>query len=134
MSRGPKTRTAANSTRGFIRHASFAPPSELTDAAKAEYNRLIEVLMEKGVLDRLDLGLVAECARIKDVLDQAYKAVTGAPDRDTIKMIGLLTSQRRGMLRELSLTLQPSRANYKANAIAPEREADPIASHIKLSG
>lgn len=134
MKRGPKVKTAANSRpgSGLIPHGGASAPSDLTGAGQAEYDRLVGVLEAKGTLDRVDLGVVAEAARIKDLLDRSYRLAGALPDRDTIKMIGLLTSQRRGLLRELGLTLIPSRSLVRTNPVPAEE--DPLASRIKLSG
>lgn len=65
--------------------------------------------------------MLTECARIKDLLDRVQKsAASGEVDRDVVKTIGLLTSQRRGLLRELGLTLQPSRTLVKTIAKSGE--------------
>lgn len=137
--RGPKIKTAENSSRsrkGIIRRTSEAPASTLVDVAQIEYQRLLEVLRVKGTLDRVDLAVVTEASRIKALLDRAHKASEGEgePVWGTIKLIGLLTTQRRGLLRELGLTLQPSQSKVRTNAVPAESEADPIASRIKLSG
>src|SRR3954469_297183 len=97
--RGPKAKTASNSPRlggaKVIRHETLEPPSELPDAARAEYDRLVGVLPAKGALDRMDLAVIAECARIKGLLDVLHKLAETSPDRLTISSIGMLTSQRR---------------------------------------
>lgn len=133
--RGPKPKTAANSPRlggaKVIRHETLEPPSDLIEGARAEYDRLVGVLQAKGTLDRMDLAVIAECSRIKGLLDAMHKLAETDPDRLTICSIGMLTSQRRGLLRELGLTSQPSRSVVKTNPVAAE--ADPIASRIKLA-
>jgi len=138
MKRGPKVRTSRNASdrrQGLIRRETTAPPSDLTDVAKAEYDRLIAVLEAKGTLDRLDLGIVAEAARIKALLDRAHADVLLIEPR-AIQVVALLTSQRRGLLRELGLTLQPSRSVVRGNSGAPDGDAeeDPIREHLKISG
>lgn len=136
MKRGPKLRSAQNShdTRpGIVRHETLEPPSDLPPAARAEYNRLVGVLQAKGTLDRVDLGVIAEAARTKEWLDQSYQATAGrVPTLVEIAAVSKLTSQRRGLLRELGLTLQPSRSVVKTNAVPAE--IDPIAAKIKLMG
>jgi hypothetical protein len=132
--RGPKLRTAANAApgrKGPIRHGARAAPSVLSRAARAEYDRLLRVLDEKGTLDRVDLSCVAECARIKALLDLAYDGTAEGIDWGKAKLIGLLSGQHRGRLRELGLTLQPSRSVMRTNAVPPAD--DPIAKLIKLS-
>lgn len=136
--RGRKPRTARNSSdrhSGLIRRESLEPPSVLGDAAKAEYWRLVGVLDEKGTLDRVDLAVVAEAARIKAILDRAYADVELVLDRDALKTIGAMTTHRRGLLRELGLTLHPSRSIVRTNPSKSEAaEDDPVAAMIKLSG
>jgi hypothetical protein len=134
MARGKKLRTAANSDKAHakvLRHGTLEPPSDLTGAARVEYDRLVGVLAAKGTLDRVDLGVVAEAARAKDWLDRSYK-VDGSPSLQEIAAVSKLTSQRRGLLRELGLTLIPSRSVVRTNPVPAE--ADPIAGKIKLSG
>jgi phage terminase small subunit len=131
--RGPKLRTAANagrSKKGLIRRDSFEPPSELNEVAKAEYWRLVEVLRCKGTLDRVDLGAIVEAARVKDVLDRAYAIAAKGLDMYAVRFVALLTTQRRGLIKELGLTLQPSRSVVKTNAVPAEE--DPMAKLIKL--
>lgn len=132
--RGPKLRTGRNSRPGrqTIRRESLDPPCELSKAARAEYDRLVEVLAAKGTLDRVDLSCVAECARIKSLLDLAHKGTEESIDWDKAKLVGLLSGQHRGRLRELGLTLQPSRSMVRTNAVPAER--DPLEGMIKLSG
>jgi phage terminase small subunit len=130
---GPKPRTAANTANGFIRRDAVEPPSELSAEARSEFDRLAEVLRQKGTLERVDLAVLAECARVKALLDRAYQHVADDLDPRAMKMIGALTSQRRGLLRELGLTLQPSRSVVKTNA-STAQESDPLASLIRISG
>lgn len=136
--RGRKPRTARNSPDrhpGLIRHGSLEPPSALDKVAKVEYGRLVDVLDEKGTLDRIDLAVVAEAARVKALLDRAHAMVEKALDPWAVKMINVLTTQRRGLLRELGLTLQPSRSVVRTNPSQSEAaEDDPVAAMIKLSG
>lgn len=132
--RGPKPRTVANASRthvGLVRHEATEAPSALTAEAEAEYQRLSGVLRDKGTLDRVDLAVVAECARIKALLDRAHDMVELDMDPAAMKMVGALTTQRRGLLRELGLTLHPSRSVVKTNAVA--HEDDPISGMIKLA-
>jgi hypothetical protein len=135
--RGPKLRSAKNAGRGrsgLIRRESLSPPSDLTEAAQAEYGRLCDVLESRGTLDRVDLAVLAEAARIKALLDRAH-AVVDVSDGHSIKVVNLLTTQRRGLLRELGLTLMPSRSLVRTNASNSEKkEADPLGELIRLHG
>jgi hypothetical protein len=140
--RGSKVRTAANSRRsGVIRRSRLDPPSPLNDEARAEYDRLVKVLTVKGTLERVDLAVVAEAGRIKDLLDRAHAAVD-IRDPGTIRAVNLLTTQRRGLLRELGLSLQPSRSYHPVNRMRSARgrvEAglipanSPWAKHLKVT-
>jgi hypothetical protein len=132
--RGPKPRTASNSSRkGLIRRPGLEAPSRLSIEAQREYERLLAVLDGKGTLDRVDLAVICECARITAVLDAAHEAAGGKPDLASVKIIGLLTSQRRGLLRELGLTTMPSRTVVRAKG-GQSPDADPIGPLIKLAG
>jgi hypothetical protein len=132
--RGRKLRTADNTADGhpgFIRRDDEGPTSDLEGLALEEYERLRDVLHSKGTLDRVDLAVLTEAARVKVMLDEAYKVATTDLDRGA-RLIQVLTTQRRGLLREMGLTLQPSRSVVRTNAVSPEE--DPLAKMIKLSG
>jgi hypothetical protein len=90
------------------------PVSRLKRHAKTEFDRLIVVLRRRGTLERVDMGTVTELARVKALLD-AEHARPGEPDAARLKAIAILTNLRRGLTRELGLTLQPSRATYRVN-------------------
>ncbi len=144
MTRGPKSKTARNSrydAPGRIQHESVVPTSALTDSGKEEFWRLVGVLDSRGSLDRVDLSVLTECARIKDQIDRLYVSADAesaaevplALSGKTIQLITMLTSQRRGLLRELGLTIKPS--NTVVKTIAKDgTQADPIAAKIKLHG
>ena len=111
--RGPKIRTPQNrrqSAPGTIAHGTLDPPSDLTDDARREYERLLGVLREAGLLERVDLAVIAECARVKYLLDQAHEILKVHFDPKPLKMVTALTAQRRGLLREPGLTTSPSRS------------------------
>jgi phage terminase small subunit len=134
--RGPKIRTAGNASAahpGVIRHETLAPPCPLSKAAQAEYDRLISLLRSKGSLDRIEIGIVAKCARFSATLDALYASDPDLVDRGSVSRAGILSSQIRGLLREIGLTVQPSRSLVKTSPMTPE-EIDPIAGKIKLSG
>ncbi|MGP0065929.1 MAG: hypothetical protein ACLQGP_20310 [Isosphaeraceae bacterium] len=139
MPRGPKNRTAQNVHRshaGIIRHKTLDPPCKLSKAAQEEYDRLLGVLQAKGTLDRIDLAVIAECARIKGILDRYHDAIDGSegvPDSKLVASLGTLTSQRRGLLRELGLSVQPSRSVVRTNPVPADIEHDPVAARIRLS-
>lgn len=135
MRRGPKPRTADNAAPGhkeLIRHETLEPPSKLRRAARKEYDRLVGVLRDKGTLDRVDLGVIAECARVKELLDGAHKLYDDLPDSDRLRVVSVLTTHRRGLLKELGLTTRPHLSVVKANPVPAED--DPVSAMIKLSG
>jgi hypothetical protein len=110
------------------------PPSDLAPAARAEFDRLCEVLDARGLLERADPSAIADAARVKDLLDRCHLDVaTNVPSLAQLKSINLLHSQRRGHLRELGLTLMPSRVLLRVNAKDPQKAAqDPLEDLIKL--
>jgi hypothetical protein len=119
--RGPKLQTANNApgnVKGFIRHESLTPTSALTPEALAEFDRLIAVLDARGTLDRVDLAVVTNAARVKALLDRAEADVKDNLDPIRLKAMTTLLAQHRGLLRELGLTLQPSRSLIRTNAQA----------------
>jgi len=99
-----------------MRHDSLESPTDLTPRAQREYRRLLGMLRAAGTLERVDLGIVAEAARVLDLLDRAYPEAGQELDPKAVGMICRLTAQRRGLLRELALTLQPSRTMFHAKA------------------
>jgi hypothetical protein len=134
--RGPKLRSARNArpgSPGLIRHADLTPTSILSPIALAEFQRLVGVLGSKGTLDRTDLSVVTECSRIKALLDGAYEEAKTKCDREQVSAIGQLTSQRRGLLRELGLTLSPSRVHVRPGSGLDPANLDPTAAKIRLN-
>ncbi len=127
MPRGPKATTAHNSPLRVserILHTQVVPTSPLGPVALAEFQRLVDVLDGRGCLDRVDLATVTECARVKEQLDALYAV-------NDLKFIPLFTSQRRGLLRELSLTIKPSNTLVRSDA-KNQKSTDPTADKIKL--
>ena len=51
----------------------FVPPSNLSEAASVEFNRLVASLRRAGTLDRTDPMLVVNAARVQALLDQALE-------------------------------------------------------------
>lgn len=131
MKRGPKPRTAKNAsqrTAGRIVHAKLEPTSALSVDGLREFQRLVAVLDNRGSLDRVDLAVVTECARVNEQIDQLYatpnlnedgKEIPGL-SKQSIQLITMLTSQRRGLLRELGLTIKPSNTMVKTVAKSSE--------------
>ncbi len=71
--------------------------------------------------------MLTEAARVTERLDKAYR------DDDT-KVINQLTAQRRGLLRELGLTLHPSRSLVKTTAKSASDLESKWAGILKVSG
>jgi hypothetical protein len=134
--RGRKLTTAKNASgtaRGFIRRESLASPIDLAPDALVEYQRLCEVLRSRGTLDRLDLMTVAACASMRANLNRVQKVIDDLPEPDmnSVRKLAMLTMQWRGLMRELGLTLQPSRTLLRTTPIRPHTN-DPIARYVKL--
>jgi phage terminase small subunit len=132
---GPKVKNAKNassSLKGVIRHSRLEPTSELSEAALVEFRRLVCVLLDRGTLERVDLAVLTECARITDLLNRSHKLHDVMIDPKAIGIVAGLTAQRRGLLRELGLTLQPSRSVVHTNA-RDSQNKDPIEAYIKLA-
>jgi phage terminase small subunit len=133
--RGNKVRTSQNSRiapPGSITHATLEPPSDLPAAASAEYDRLLGVLTSNGMLERVDLNCVANAARVKALLDRAHKDVEDNMDPKKVQIVALLTSQHRGLLRELSLTSQPSKSVFRATPATNAEVEDKWAGKLKI--
>ncbi len=127
--RGPKPKTSKNAPAVVAKvtgDITWEPVVPLEGSSLDEFWRLLHQLDRRGTLDRVDMAVITECARVTGRLNQAYKL-------DETKIINQLTTQRRGLLRELGLTLQPSRSVVKTIAKDPS-QADPLASKIKLHG
>lgn len=135
MKRGRKPGTVLNgfkSVTGRIRHDKLEPTSTLNDNAKEEFWRLVSVLDNRGSLERIDLAVVTECARITDLLNRTHEMLALGIDPKAVQLVTMLTSQRRGLLRELGMTIKPSNTLVKTTAKTPEA-ADPIRGLIKLA-
>jgi hypothetical protein len=109
--RGRKVSTPENSPSPLVLPGPYAPISPLTASGKREFDRLVNLLRRRGVLDRVDVGHITEAARVKEFIDA--ECAHGA-SMDT-KEYARLANLRRGLLRELGLTLQPSRAMYRVS-------------------
>lgn len=133
--RGSKTRTLLNSRQGptgSIRHKTFKPPCALSDEGKVEYDRLIDILESVGILERVDLACVANAARVKALLDRAHKDVEDNLDPKKVQLLSMLTSQHRGLLRELGLTSQPSKVVFRATPATPEASDEKWSGKLKI--
>jgi hypothetical protein len=108
--RGPKVKTPRNSPPVIpIDCAGLQPTVSLCPVGRAEFARLVSALRAKGLLEKADLGCISQAARLKARLDKAH-------DADDLKAIGILSSQLRGTMREIALTLQPSKNSAKPAA------------------
>ena len=128
MPRGPKRKTAHNRPQPPSRAIGLSeiePTSPLNDNAMVEFHRLLEVLDNRGQLERSDLGVVTAAARAKDLVDRT--AIAGS-----VNEICQAENVYLGRLRALALTQIPSRSIVKTIAKDPEKSADPIAGKIKL--
>jgi hypothetical protein len=139
MPSGPKRKTARNRPQAAPRTIpieQIEPTSVLTVEALTEFYRLASVLDNRGTLERVDIAVVTECARIKALLDRAQDDtddLAGNLDINKVRMVTALNSHRLALLRSLGLTLMPSRSVVKTVAKTPEA-ADPLAALIKFKG
>jgi phage terminase small subunit len=76
----------------------------LGKVAAAEFQRLVARLDNRGMLERCDPGHITEAARVFEALCNAYT-------EKNQKTINQMTTQLRGLRRELGLTLHPSRSH-----------------------
>ncbi len=76
---------------------------------------------------------VAACASMRANLNRVQKAMDALtePDMNSVRKLAMLTTQWRGLMRELGLTLQPSRTLLRTNPTTPHTD-DPIARYLKL--
>jgi hypothetical protein len=137
MPTGPKPKTARNRLQKAPRTIpieQIEPTSALTVEALTEFYRLATVLDNRQTLDRVNVGVLTECARIKALLDRAQDDtddLAGNLDDDKVRMVTALNSHRLALLRALGLTLMPSRSVVKTTLKNPET-ADPLAELIKF--
>jgi hypothetical protein len=135
MPRGPKPKTAMNSSRsqkGFIRLAQIKPTSELSEVALAEFKRLIVVLDSTGALQRVDLAIPTESARIKAMLDDHYASCNGEYDSKVVSAIAQLVNVQKGLWRQMGICTQPSRVMHQAKPAY--RDSSGIAQFIRIPG
>ncbi len=120
---------------GSIAHDGLDPPCKLNRAARIEYDRLLDVLKSGGVLERVDLNCVANAAKIKALLDRAHKDLGRSLDPIKLGAVLKLTTQHRGLLRDLGLTSQPSRTIFRGKPAGSERDNNesPWVGKLKVS-
>jgi hypothetical protein len=135
--RGRQLKTSRNSakgTKGFVHHETLDSPRDLNAAAQVEYQRLLKLFQSRGTIDRFDLSQVAQLARVSEKLDRLNEqSQSGELDYQLEKMQHMLTSQYRGLLRDMGVTLMPSRSVVRTVG-QPTQNADPIEALIKLHG
>jgi len=134
--RGPKSKTVKNSHRKPVAPLDLTkiiPTSALGVEATAEFWRLVHVLDNRGTLDRVDLAVLTEAARVKTNLDQAYAINEAELTSKTTAMIAMLTSHRRGLLREMGLSITPSRNQVVARPKDGTQVSEPLAKLVKLA-
>lgn len=129
--RGPKPQTARN-RRPAAPVATplgvIEPTSTLDVDALKHFYKLLADLDRMGILERVDITLVTEAARIKECLDRVYEM------NNPIKHAGKIaqfTCRYQGLVRMLGLSVQPSRSVVKTVA-KDQTSTDPTASKIKL--
>ncbi len=112
QNRGPKLRTAANTAPGQSKldRAGFEPTFKLDLAGRREFRRLVAAITARGLVGRVDVGHLTLCAHLSAELERILRDPVGP---ETIKLVTTLTSQIRGLKREMAITLQPSRNAVK---------------------
>jgi hypothetical protein len=111
QNRGPKLKTAANSAPSQSRfdRAPMEPTIRLTLAGRREFRRLVQALVSRGLIGKVDAGHVSLCAALTAELEKAMEVITPL----SVSMVTTLASQVRGLKREMGLTIQPSRSITK---------------------
>lgn len=119
--RGPKPKTAANSKRKTAAGiwSDVAPCREMSDGARDEFHRLVEVLRRAGTLERSELSHVVSLASITDLLDRVYlelgrgeltsvtesgSGAMGIKAHPLLSQINALTMRQTTLLTALGLT------------------------------
>jgi hypothetical protein len=130
MNRGPKPKTSKNSPSKPVALASdlgIVPTSPLNANALVEFERLVATLDQRGMLERMDVGVITACARAKDRAD-GCNADVNASQSDIAQAENIYL----GRLRALALTQMPSRSLVKTTA-KDVTQVDPIKALIKLA-
>lgn len=135
--RGPKPKTAKNSRRKApttIKIDQVEPTSALAADALKEFYRLVGVLDRLRILERVDLSVVTEAARTKELLDRAYRLHEQTIDPKNVSVVTQLTSRHQGLIRMLGLSVQPSRSVVKTVAKNSTKNEDQsaVSSYLKL--
>ena len=114
MKRGPKPQTIRNSPQKAPRTIPLEqvePTSTLNAEAMAEFRRLLSVLDNMGILERVDVSIVTEAARTKELLDRAYQLHERGIDAKAVMLVTQLTCRSQGLMRMLGLSVLPSRTH-----------------------
>ena len=97
MPRGPKPKTLKNSrSKPTLGRAIDypEPASVIGPEAHLEFYRLCAVLDQRGQLDRVDVSVITECARITILLNRCHALQDVMIDPKNIILVTQLTSQR----------------------------------------
>ncbi len=122
MSRGPKPKTIHNSAPGSapLDRSPLEPTTNLSIEARREFDRLVASISSRGLIGRVDAGHVTMAA----ILAAELNAILAENDTAAnIKTIAQLSSQIRGLRRELGLTTQPSKSLVRPGAFAEPADA-----------
>ena len=121
--RGPKIHTAHNAPPGArerVQRDAVVPTSELTPRGLKHFELIVEEIGSRGCLDRVSLATLTDFARISDLLDELHGKFHGLEPKARLGMVALLTAQRRGLLRELGMTIKPSTTLVRTQGHAPQ--------------
>jgi hypothetical protein len=109
--RGVKPKTLENSRKTLMLPAPNAPTSRLKASGRHEFARLVDLCQRRGILERIDISILTEAARAKQLLDQECRR---GPEMDVRAYVSL-ASLRKNLLGALGLCLQSSRATSRAH-------------------
>jgi len=113
-----------------LQSGDIKPPFKLPRGGLTEFRRLAAILTARGMIERVDLGIMCECARTSAVLNDLHENLTDDPPATLLRCICQLTNVRRGLLRDLGLTIQPSTV---IRPVAPLADATKWAKTLKVS-
>ncbi len=100
-------------------------------AARREFKRLVTAVSSKGLAGRVDAGHLTLCAILTAELAAVLEEGEAAKN---IKVVSQLTTQIRGLKREMGLTLIPSRSALRASVVPDQQDGDRFAVYrSKLS-
>jgi hypothetical protein len=123
--RGPKRRTVENSrstAQGYIRHKALEPVSALEADERAEFDRLIVVLVQRGSISQVELRYVTEAARVGVMLSKVNRRPP--IEIEEVRAVAMLTTQLRGLYRDMGLNTLPSRTKIHGSSQNGPASAD----------